>query len=391
MLINFFRFLLGWVRFRVEGEFPERFLNQLAHNGVSVWGLRRSRDGIEASTTVRSYLKFHKFKAKNKIKTRVIDRKGLPFMAKKYRLRIGFAVGMVFFVISLFILSTFVWNIEVVGNNELSDREILSALEELGLEEGVKRSSIDQELLRTRLALKIDKIAWASVNIEGVKVTVNISESKPPKKEPQEPCNLVADFDGVVTAIEVTDGTVKTAVGKTVQKGELLVSGITEFKDGTYSFGPSEGKIIALTDRELSLFVPFTQTLVVHNGEVEKHRVLSVFGLNIPLYLGSVDGTYETESELKRYEKNGMYLPIELTETVFYKTEAKTITLSTADAKKQAEENLSELEKKALENVEILEKTVEIRESSKGITIIANYKCKQNIVKTDLLLILEEK
>lgn len=382
---------MGWVRFRVEGEFPERFLNQLAHNGVSVWGLRRAKDGIEASTTVRSYLGFHKFKAKNKIKTRVIDRKGLPFMTKKYRLRIGFAVGVVFFVVSLYILSTFIWNIEVVGNEALTDKEILCALEELGLKEGVKRSSLDQEQLRTRLALKIDKIAWASVNIEGVKATVNISESKPPKKEPQEPCNLVADFDGVVTAIEVTDGTVKTAVGKTVQKGELLVSGITEFKDGTYRFGPSEGKIIALTDRELSCFVPFTQTLVVRNGDVEKRRVLTVFGLNIPLYLGSVDGSYETESELKRYEKNGMYLPVNLTETVFYKTEAKTVTLSSKEAQKQAEESLSELEKTTLENAEILEKTVDFHETSEGLTITAKYKCKQNIAKTDLLLILEEK
>ena len=383
--------MLGWVRFRVKGEFPERFLNQLAHNGVSVWGLRRTRDGIEASTTVRSYLKFHQFKAKNKIKTRVIDRKGLLFVARKYRLRIGFAVGVVFFVASLFLLSTFVWNIEIVGNQELSDQEVLCALEELGLKEGVKRSGLDQELLRTRLALKLDKIAWASVNIEGVKVTVNISEAKPPKKEPQEPCNLVADFDGVVTAIEVTDGTVKTAIGKTVQKGELLVSGITEFKDGAYRFGPSKGKIIALCERELTCFVPFSQTHVVRNGQVEKRRVLTVFGLNIPLYLGSVDGTYETETELKKYEKNGTYLPVILTETVFYKTEAKTVTLSTDEAEKQAEENLSELEKTTFENAEILEKTVEFRETSEGLTLTAKYKCKQNIAKTDLLLILEEK
>ncbi len=391
MLIRFLRFLLGTVRFSVKGEFPERFLNQLALGGISVWGIKRCQQRIEASVTVRDYLKFHRLKAKNRVATKVLERNGLPFFVKKHRLRVGFAAGVVFFVAILCFLSTFIWNIEVVGNQTLTESEIVAALEELGLSEGVRRSSLDQELLRTRLALKFDNIAWASVNIEGVKATVNISESKPPKKEPTEPCNLVAGFDGVITAIEVTEGTVKTAVGKTVKKGDLLVSGITEYKDGTYRFGPSEGKVLAETERELTCFVPFSQTETVRTGECEKRKVLTVFGLNIPLYLGSVDGAYETEKSQKRFEQNGMYLPVKVTETVFYKTETVEFTLSEDEAKQNAEKELEKLEKEELRNAEILTKTVEFEVSSSGVRVISKYKCRQNIAKQDLLLILEEK
>lgn len=391
MLIRFLRFLLGYVRFSVGGEFPERFLNQLAVGGVSVWGMRRRQDKLEAYVTVRDYLKFHRLKSKNRIVTKVLERYGLPFFVKRYRLRVGFGVGVAFFVAILFILSGFIWNIEVVGNKTLTQAEVLAALEELGLSEGVRRSALDQELLRTRLALKFDNIAWASVNIEGVKATVNISESKPPKKETLEPCNLVAELDGVITAIEVTEGTVKTAVGKTVKKGDLLVSGITEYKDGAYRFGVSSGKIFAETNRELTCFIPFEQTVTLRVGDPEARRCITFFGLNVPLYLGSVKEPYEVEAEHHRFEQNGMYLPITVTEAVFYKTETVKITLSEAEAKKMAEASLTELEKTELKNAEILEKSVDFEVTHTGVRIISKYNCRQNIAKTDLLLILEEK
>ena len=39
MLITLLRYILGYVRFSVSGDFPERLFNQLAANGVSVWDI----------------------------------------------------------------------------------------------------------------------------------------------------------------------------------------------------------------------------------------------------------------------------------------------------------------------------------------------------------------
>ena len=391
MLIKFLRYFLGYVRFSVKGEFPERFLTQLAQSNISAWDIRRTRSGLEAKVLVKDYLKFHSVKAKNRVKTRVLARFGLPFFIKKHRLRVGFAAGLVLYFAALFFLSSFVWNVRVVGNVTISEKDILAACERLGLYEGVRRSDIDQELFRTRLALEFDNIAWASVNIEGVRATVNISESEPDRLPPKAPSNLVAGFDGVITAIEVTEGTIKTAVGQTVRKGDLLVSGITEYKDGTYSFGASEGEVIAQTERELECFVPFEQTEKRYVGRPIKRRVLTFFGLNIPLYLGTVEGPYETETVCRRFEKYEMYLPIKLTETEFLKYETVNITLSEEAAVQKAEAELLKLEESELKNAEILEKKADFEVTSSGVRIITKYKCRQNIGKQDLLLILEEK
>ncbi len=379
------------MRFSVRGEFPERFLNQLAQKNVSVWGLRRSSNQIEANCSVRDYLKFHSLKAKNRITTRIIKKNGLPFLAKRYRLRVGFAIGLVFYIALLFFFSSFIWNVQVVGNKTVPTEKILSVCREMGLFEGARRSDIDPATFKIQLPLQCGDIAWASVNIEGVRATVNISESKGSKKEPQGPCDLVAEFDGVVTALKVTDGTIKVKVGQTVKKGDLLVSGITEYKDGAYRFGVSAGEVFAETQREISCFVPFVQSKVIRTGEPQKRRVLTFFGVDIPLYLGSVKKPYETITEQNFFERDGMYLPIKLTETVFFKTKTVQYTLTDDQTRQRCLDDLLIKEQTDLRNAEILGKTVEFQVSTDGICAVAKYKCRQNIAKTDLLLILEEK
>lgn len=391
MIISLLRYILGYVRFQVIGEFPERLFNQLAANGVAVWEMRRSGGSITACIKLRDYMKIRTYRGKNRVRTRVTGRYGLPFFLKKYRLRAGFAAGLVIYAVSLAVLSSFIWNIEVCGNTTLSSKDILSACSELGLYEGARISDLDAELLRTRLALKFEDIAWASVNIEGVKATVNISESIGDKNEAQKPCNLVAARDGIITALEVTEGSIAVKLGQTVAAGELLVSGITEYKDGTSSFGPSSGKVYAETSRTLSCLASFVQTETVYVGDPIKRSVLSVFGLDIPLYFGTLKGNFETDTDVHRIEHNSMYLPVILTQTTFKRTDIRAFEINETEAKALAEKMLTELEMEELKDVEILSKNVTFEVTGKGVRITGEYSCRENIAEQDLLLIYEEK
>ena len=389
MIIESVRYCLGYVRFSIKGEFPERLLNQLALGGVSVWGIKRQGKVLTACILKRDYLQIRQYRSKNRVTTRIIARYGLPFRAHRYRYRIGFAVGLALYISALGLMSQFVWNIRIVGNEQLSEDEILTVCEEIGLKEGALKGRLNTEQLRTELALKLHEVAWASVNIEGVKATVNISENIGNKNPEKVPCNLIAECDGVVTALEVTSGAIAVKVGQTVKKGDLLVSGVTEYKDGTYFFGVSAGEVKAETVREAEIFVPFCQSETVSVGEPQKKRVLTVFGLNIPLYLGSVKGDYETESECKFYDDGQMYLPIYLTETLFQPVAEREYVLTEAEAKSQAMNELDIQEKEEFEDKQILSKETDFEVSDAGVTLKVTYKCRENIAKQDLLLILE--
>lgn len=386
-MIRLIRFIFGYVSFKAKGDFPERLFNQLSVARVPIWGMKRRGSTITANMMLRDYKKIRQYRAKSRVRTQVIDRVGLPFILKQYRLRVGLAAGVLFYVASLIFMSSFIWNIEVVGNSTVPTKEIIAICEELGLFEGAKISEIDQEIIRTKLSLYNSKIAWASVNIEGVKATVNISESIGEGSEKTGFCNLVAKRDGVITELLVTEGQIAVKLGQTVTAGELLVSGVTEYKDGTVSFGRSSGQVMAETMRELSCLATFVQNEKVYVDKPIKRRVLSVFGIDIPLYFGRLKGHFDVETKVKQIEHNSMYLPIRLTQTTFRQTDIRAYEIGEAEAKELALKMLLELEQKELLNAEILDKQVVIETTEKGVRVTGKYKCVENIANEDLLLI----
>ncbi len=383
------RKILGYVRFSIRGDFPERLLNQLALSSVSVWGIERRGNEITACILKKDYLKIRTYRQKNRVFTKVTERHGLPFYAYRYRFRLGLAVGLAVYMSALLILSGFVWNVRVVGVESLTEAEVLAVCRELGLYEGRLKSEIDVGDLKTRLALKMPEISWAAVNIEGVRATVNISESLADKNPSTPDCNLVASRDGVIYKFGVTSGTIKVELGQTVKKGDLLVSGITEYKDGTYKFGVSTGTVVAETVRETEVFVPFLQQKTIRTGEACTRRVLSVFGLHIPLYLGQAEHPFEAVVTEKKYQNSEMYLPVKLTETVFYKTATKEYAVTSAEAEAIALSELEFWERESLCDAEILGRDIEKSVTDGGLKLKVTYKLRENIAKQDLLLILE--
>ena len=389
-MIWLLRYLLGYLRFSIMGDFPERLFNQLAANRVSIWDIERKNGKLTACISVSNYRKMRHFRGKNKVRTRVISRHGLPFILRRYRLRFGVAAGVIIYFSLLFFLSSFVWNIEIVGNQALTEKEILTACEQLGLSEGTRISEIDQELIRTRLALNLENIAWASVNLEGVKATVNISESIDTEKTDPSPCNLIAKTDGVITALRVDEGSIKVKIGQTVTAGQLLVSGITEYKDGTSNIGRSSGEIYATVSRKLSCLATFVQTEKIYIGEPKERQVLTFFNFNIPLYLGSPKGQFETQLKQKIYKSNNMYLPIKLTKTAFYKTDIRAYEINEDEARTLSLLMMEKLQSEELKNAEIISRKDTFTVMQKGVKIESEFVCRENIAEKELLLIYPE-
>lgn len=391
MIVSVIKSVAGFVEFSVKGEFPERFLNQLAAHRIPFWDIDRQGRRLKLCVLLRDYKKLHKIKGKNRIITRVLERKGLPFILKRYRLRWGAVIGFALYLGLLFYMSSFIWNINVVGNETVSKAQVLEVCKKLGLYEGVKTSKLDPENLRTRLALEIEGIAWASVNIEGATATVNISESIVTEENDRSACNLLAARDGIIERLEVTEGTIKVKVGQTVKAGDLLVSGITEYKDGSSSFGRSSGKVYATTDRTLSYLATFVQSETVYIGEPKTRTVLSFFGVNVPLYFGTLKGEFQKEVIEKRPDYRGAYLPIKLTTATFKQVDTKGFLINESVAKELAQQKLNELEEVELKNSEILSKEVQFEVLEKGVLITGHYRLRENIAERDLLLIYSQK
>lgn len=390
MFLKIYRYLLGYVRFVVSGDYPERLLNLLSVHSITAWNILRCGGGVEANVLIKDYKKIRVVRRQSGCRVHCRARFGAPFFAKKYQKRMGAAIGALLFALLLWFFSSRVWNIEIKGNRKTEDAVILSACRDIGIFEGASRRSIDPKQARLKLALALPDIAWASVNIEGSVVTVEISETKTVEKEESEaPSNLKAAKDGVIKAIEVTQGAVAVRVGDGVVKGDMLVSGVMEYADGSSAFVPSRGRIMAETKCEMEYFAPFAQTKEVLAKEPVVKRVLHLFSLKIPLYIGSVQGDYERVIEEKRIEFGSRYAPVYITEGRFYKKTKVDYTLDAEGALAFAQAELEKREKSELQEqeIEILDIAEESEVRSDGVWVKRTYTCLENIAKSENLII----
>ena len=388
LFLKIYRFLFGYVRFTITGLYPERLLNLLSVNSVSVWNVLRIENNVEANVIIRDYKRMHQLCRQSGCRVRCKERYGAPFFFAKYRKRLGAVVGALLFVVLLWFLSGRIWNIQIKGNETIEDAVVLNACRELGIYEGALRSSIDPKAARISLAIKLPDIAWASVNIEGSVLTVEISEAQKVDSEDEEPCNLKASVDGVIKAIEVTDGKVVVGLGDGVVKGDLLVSGIMEYTDGSSSFVSSKGEIIAETIREAEYFASYKQTKEIVSKKPIIKRVLHIFSLKIPLYIGSVQGDSDKVIKEKKIKNGNSYAPVYITEGKFYKKKKIAYILGEESALKFAKEKLDkQIEAEFNENdIEIVDYSEAIEVQDDGVLVKRSYKCLENIAKKEKIL-----
>lgn len=330
-MLFLFRFFCGVLEVEFFGTYPEKVLNLAAKNRITIWAARYVKRKIICKITVKDFLKLPRILRKSGIRVHILKKRGFPFFIKKYNKRLGIFTGIIIFFLTLQILSSYVWIIDVVGNKQVSEGEILSACNSLGIKEGVRKSKIKAKPQAQELLLKSDKLAWSSLNLEGCKLTVNVTEVTKAQEEGSKATNLKAECDGIIARIDVKSGNCLVKVGEVVAKGDVLVSGIIENENGT-KFVHSIGEIEAITETEIELEQKLNFEVSLPTGKRKTKRVLQIFTLKIPLYLGGVVGEYKTETDLWQLKVFSQKLPLKVHSKsfVFTKNEKRMISADTA-------------------------------------------------------------
>ena len=307
-----YRWICGYLALDVTGDVPEILLNLCSKNGIALWNVKRVKRKMKCRVTVRDFRKMGKLIRHSGVRVHIAEKHGFPFFTIRYQKRWGIPAGAVLFFTVLKLMSCFIWSIEVSGNTRLSDEEILSACKTAGVQEGAYADAIDYKTASQKLLLAMPDLAWASLNLEGCRVTVNVSESEPVDRYNTQPCNLKAKADGVIMKVDIQAGDCLVKVGDIVSRGDLLVSGVVE-KGGLTHLVHAAGAVTAQTAREICV---------------------SAFGLNLPLYLGKIKPPYESESRTAVCKIRGVTLPIRLHKKTFWFTQETERTYSKEELEK---------------------------------------------------------
>lgn len=313
-ILNYFT---GYVKIKVEGLFLERFINICVSKKILLMDIKREKSAIMyANVGIADYKKLKQVARKTKSKIKIQRKKGLPFTIKKYRKRKIFGILFVVILALLIVSSNYIWNIEISGNVKITNQEILQSLEESGLKVGLSKNDIDINAVISKIRLDREDIAWIGITVKGTNAIVKIKEAAkaPEVIDENKFCNIVANKTGMITKINVQNGTANVKEGDIVEEGDILVNGYLEGKyTGTrYVHGAAtvEAKIW-YTKKEKAML---KQQIPVQTGNEEKKYSIKFKKNQINLFKTlSKFEKYDTINENKKIILfSNFYLPIEV-------------------------------------------------------------------------------
>lgn len=177
-MIYFFRWIFGYVTFSFKKGFAEDFLSYCFNEGIELRNVEKKDDYITACCNLKNYKRLHTIARRSGGIVKIINKKGLPFLLLPLKNRIGFFVGALCFLAVISFLNTFIWSVEIVGNERVGDMAIMAYLESNNLKKGTMWSSVDKEKLAWDMMSEFDDFSWVHINETGTTALIEVNERR---------------------------------------------------------------------------------------------------------------------------------------------------------------------------------------------------------------------
>lgn len=383
MVSRFLRWLRGYVVFVIVGKYPERLINLATMANITVINPVGEKGKITAQVSIDDYKALCAMRKKAMVRLRIVKKSGLPFTLHKNRKRKGLLVGAVLFIAITNVLSMFIWNINIIGNDSVSIYQMQKCLKDNGVYVGAYKGNINVSSAERNFALQLGKVGWMSVNIQGSTATVQLSESYavPDIIDKTSPCNLKATKTGQVLKMDIREGENYASVGDGVAKGQLLVSGIVKIGDtGKSRFVHSEGEVYAgvYSSERFTLPVKKEFNMPVF---LRQRQLLDFLGVNVPMDLACVDDVYYRHYTTESLCMNNIDMPINIITEKSYGLKPHNIKYSEAELQNIANVHFALNDIFTRWNCEIVEKEINSKENEEGYIFTADYYCIENIAE----------
>lgn len=385
-MVSLLRFFGGYTQFCAEGGFPERFLNLCKINGISLWGIENDGVKVKACTSAKEFEKIKIPAEKSGMEIKELSSKGLPFFAKRHKWRCGAVFGIMVAVSFVWIMSGFVWEVEIVEEDGVKIEDFTESLEELGVKSGARKSKIDILDVQEKLLKRYPQLSWVSINIFGDKVQVEYTPAKtaPELKTENGTSNIVAKKEGKIVLVEGYKGTNAVKEGGYVAKGSLLISGVMKNADGSETFSKASGKVFAQTDNIFSsTFVPSPKACITTDN-FQRYSIC-FFNVKIPLGFGN-DGNVKWETDMKLKGKSAV-LPVGIIREDSVATKEESIKLNENELFLINLNNCIKEKRRNFSDVEFTKIDYVSKNESERNTLTMNILCVENIAEEKMVLV----
>lgn len=278
---------MAQISFSAQGEQLTAFRDAL-RDGHFACTAQQMRGGVfYAKTQAHHWYGICAAAQEHDITLTILKRRGLCFRIAPYRLRLGLIVGILCGFAFFYWCNAHVRSIEIYGNTQVSDTEILAALERLGVTRGTAYRDMNFTYIEQRMRLEVQDLRWIAMRHTGGRLVIDLREetAAPEMTHDRIPTNYISNVSAQITEIQVLGGYAAVQVGDAVKAGDLLISGVQEDPNGVTRFYHADGVVRGVYEYDLELFQPFCEELTV-SGESVTARCLELFGKRFPLSIG---------------------------------------------------------------------------------------------------------
>ncbi|ARK29328.1 sporulation protein YqfD [Halalkalibacter krulwichiae] len=282
--------LNGYVRVRIDGDYPERFLNRCIEHDISIWQIKRIGDkrivcymDVEDAKRIRPLLR------QTSCKVTFVQRRGVPFLLKRILNRSGFVAGIAAFLVVMFVLSNMVWNVEIKGASPQVEHELRQVVSEMGIKRGTFQFSLPSvELIQRDVTELVQGATWVGVRQKGTTYEFEVVEQQLPEEADRySPRHLVASKKAIIHKIFVEHGQAEVKPNDFVRKGDRLVSGYIGKKDAEdeeKQLVPAQAVVLGEIWYKSDVSVPLDTLFTTLTGEKKVKSYVELWGLDIPIW-----------------------------------------------------------------------------------------------------------
>ena len=367
LAIKIWNYLKGYVIIRIKGLSLERLLNLALANNIYLRDVNRiSNVEIEATVSLKGYKALEKIVSKTGCRVDIEDNGGIPFLLERIKKRKMLGFGVIIFIVLVGLLSSVVWEIEVLGTEQIAPKEIHNILKDNGIKVGKWKKDLDTEEIEKALLKELEYISFLEVRTSGVKLIVDLKEQDiPPEKiDKSYPSNLVAKKKGVITKIMATNGSAVVKKGKVVEKGDILITGVMESEDSEESYlVHSEGEVLAETRYTHTIEEPIVKEKKQETGRIYRQRGLKFGGKGIKFFSGDIpyDNYIEEveEKDIINLKWPKIDIPIKIVNHIFVEVKSEEVKHDVEYLKQKAQiEAVEEINKTLSKDTEIISKDI---------------------------------
>lgn len=332
-------YLHNYVKIRITGIRPHKFINICMKRKLAVWDLERVSDkefvmcmfADEFKKNVRSAA------SKTGVKVSIIGRYGILYDIRKYKKRKVFAAAVILLTVLFIILNSMTWHIQIDGATPAIRLQTNQFMREIGIKRGSLLSDINTKALAEQILKSNNELCWVGVKKHGMQLIIELETGtfyKAPESIPQNaPCDIVITKDCLIQKVTAESGKCLVEPGNTALKGQIAISG-----EG----GHAEGEVLGYVWYTAETEVKTDIEVLEYTGKTQNVKSLLLFGLKFDFVLPGKSFWKKDEFQLydriysERYFGKDGNLPIGTANLTKRETVLKTVELSEKEAELKA-------------------------------------------------------